>query len=67
MNCPFYGRALYQKGVFGGTPFLLLDTEGNQCAIVIDSHAPCQMEIHGEVPDWKACPIVRDLRMEGAT
>jgi hypothetical protein len=65
MNCPFYGRAMYQTGLIGGPrPILLLDTRGNQCAIVTTSHTPCSMEVNGEEPDWKACPLVRELRME---
>jgi hypothetical protein len=68
MNCPFYGRAMYQTGVIGTPrPFLLLETGGNQCALVVTSHAPCMMEICGEVPEWKTCPQVRDMRMEADT
>jgi hypothetical protein len=69
MNCPFYGRALYQTrfAATGPQPFVLIDSRGNQCAVVTDSHSPCRMEIHGEVPDWKTCPLVRDIRMEGDT
>jgi hypothetical protein len=65
MNCPFYGRAMYQKGVIGAAiPFLLLDTNGNQCGLIADSHSPCRMEIDGETPDWRACILVKDIRME---
>lgn len=63
MNCPFYGRALYGR-VVPPIKFLLLDTEGNQCAIVTDHHAPCYMETDGKVPDWKDCYLVREMRME---
>jgi hypothetical protein len=45
--CPFYG--------FAHWPGLLMDSEGNQCALK-DGHAPCQMEMNGEVPNWKTCP-----------
>ena len=65
MNCPFYGRAMYQTGLIGGPrPILLLNTNGNQCAAVVTSHAPCQMEIAGDEPDWKFCMLVREMRME---
>lgn len=65
MNCPFYGRAMYQTRLFlPPRPFLLLDTKGNQCGIILNSHSPCRMEIAGETPDWRECVLVKDLRME---
>jgi hypothetical protein len=68
MNCPFYGRQMYQTGLIGGPrPILLIGTNGNQCAIVTTSHAPCRMEIDSEEPDWKTCVLVRELRMETDT
>ena len=67
MNCPFYGRAIFlapPSTQRPSPPFVLFDQRGNQCALVTTSHAPCQMEIAGETPDWKACVLVRDVRME---
>jgi hypothetical protein len=67
MNCPFYGRALFVPGLVTQRqtpPFILFDQHGNQCALVATSHAPCQMEVNGEVPDWKTCGLVREMRME---
>lgn len=62
-NCPFYGRALYAHMVLP-LKFLLLNTMGNQCALVTDSHAPCVMEIDGREVEWSQCPRVKDIRME---
>lgn len=53
-NCPFYGRAL----VFAGRPFTLLGTGGNQCAIIIDRHSPCALEIDNQPVDWRTCPRI---------
>ena len=66
MNCPFYGRQMYSAGMFPvQQPMLLLDTKGNQCALVTISHMPCFMESGmQQEPDWKTCPLVRDMRME---
>lgn len=67
-NCPFYGRAMYQsRMVTAAKPFLLLGTNGNQCALVLESHAPCQMELNGEDPEWRECVLVQDIRMEADT
>ena len=46
--CPFYG--------FYMAPGALLDTEGNQCALLTDSYSPCQMQVYGELPNFGACP-----------
>lgn len=59
MNCPFYGRALWESIT---APFLLVDTRGNQCALITDAHSPCAMEIEGREIDWRACPRVAEVR-----
>ena len=66
MNCPFYGHAMYQTGlgIASPRPFLLLKTNGNQCALLVTRFAPCLMETNHETPDWKTCPLVREMRME---
>lgn len=67
MNCPFYGRALYLAPPIAQSPnppFVLFDQGGNQCAMVMSRHAPCLMEVEGQVPDWQTCVLVRDARME---
>ena len=46
-RCPFYG--------FSGIPGILMDTEGNQCALVSDSYSPCYMEFQGQKPNWDEC------------
>ncbi len=62
MNCPFYGCAFIAKQP--DPPFVLFSVGGNRCALITGAHAPCQMEIAGETPDWKTCPFVKDVRCE---
>jgi hypothetical protein len=59
MNCPFYGCALWKPDPF---PVMLLDSHGNQCALVTLSHSPCQMELMGQVPDWRTCTLVNRVK-----
>lgn len=49
-QCPFYGFYLSQMRV-------LIDQNGNQCALVVDSYSPCKMEIKKETPSWSVCPF----------
>lgn len=70
-NCPFYGRAIYLYATVYVSqttcpPFLLLDTQGNQCALVTYRHAPCMMEVDGQSIDWRECPRIKDIRKEEA-
>ena len=51
-KCPFYGFH-YAAGFF-------MDSEGNQCPLITDRYAPCQMEIAGKAPDWKLCGFRAD-------
>jgi hypothetical protein len=46
-SCPFYGKS----GIGG----VLMDSLGNQCALILDAHAPCRMERAGETPNWTRC------------
>lgn len=46
-NCPFYG--------FTTMMGVVMDTKGNGCALVANSHSPCRMEIGGAGPDWINC------------
>ncbi len=49
MICPFYGKSYHvELGV-------LLETHGNQCAIVRVAHAPCTMEMRHLPVEWAAC------------
>jgi hypothetical protein len=61
MSCPFYGRAahvLRQGFVYG---LVYTGTGGNQCALLTQvAHAPCQMEVRGDAPDWERCPFHPD-------
>jgi hypothetical protein len=65
MNCPFYGRHLFVpvSQIRGANPFLLLSSQGNQCALEKDAFAPC-LFAPPEPIDWKTCPRVRDVRPE---
>lgn len=47
-NCYFYGRQLVAAAPPAG---VLVETHGNQCALVVTSHAPCRMD----APDWTKC------------
>ena len=53
-RCPFYG---FNKA----TPPLLLDTEGNQCALA-SGYSPCEMEMQQMVVDWNNCPYTQQTR-----
>ena len=55
-KCPFYGF----NGMWGS----LLDSQGNQCALITTSYSPCQMEMAGQQPSWNLCPMHRDSTEE---
>jgi hypothetical protein len=46
-NCPFYG--------FHSAPGILVDQDGNECALIIESYSPCLLERTGDKPDWDKC------------
>ena len=48
--CHFYGKAIGAAR--------LIDTHGNQCALITERHSPCQMEIANRTPDETTCPLV---------
>ena len=48
-RCPFYG--------FYMGPNVLLDQEGNQCALISTSYAPCYMDLQEESPNWDKCRL----------
>jgi hypothetical protein len=45
--CPFYG-------FFGGLG-IMMDQEGNQCALIRDSYSPCPLKMNDDIPDYKKC------------
>ena len=50
-KCPFYGfhpSSRYQ---------VLIDSQGNQCALDNENYTPCKMEVLGEIPEWDRCPL----------
>jgi len=51
-RCPFYGFSSPSPEFPA-----LMDSAGNQCALVADSLSPCQMEKSGQTPNWEECPI----------
>lgn len=53
-NCPFYGC----HDAMG----LLIDSGGNQCALISESYSPCKMELEGLPVNWKTCPVFLDRR-----
>jgi len=60
MNCPFYARHAV------GEPFAtLVDTGGNQCALILDALAPCVMEVSDQKePDAWRCPLIAAANAE---
>lgn len=64
-NCPFYGRAMFTSPA-AQRPLVLLNTHGNQCALVITSHSPCRLETQGKAVEWEECPLVREARVDNA-
>lgn len=61
MNCPFYGHAMHMIQD-AQPPFILIAQHGNQCAVIVEAHSPCYMEMQHQTPDWQTCPLVRDMR-----
>jgi hypothetical protein len=55
-SCPFYG---FYAGLG-----MLIDQEGNQCALIADSYSPCPMEMRREVPDLNKCEYLKWYREE---
>lgn len=56
-KCPFYGFQFMME--------ILIDTDGNQCALKRDSHSPCYMEIKGQNPYWNDCSYNNPGAAEG--
>lgn len=56
-RCPLYG--------FGAFDMAFMDTEGNQCAAILQSHCPCYMNIARERVDWDRCRFNTPTLMEG--
>jgi len=52
MSCHFYGKShvALMAGRFMGQG-------GNECALISDRFAPCQMEINGQEPRWMQCAL----------
>lgn len=47
-RCAYFGKASTQLG--------LIDTGGNQCALVLDAHSPCYLVVtENRPPDWLTC------------
>jgi len=61
MTCPFYGMSAFSY--LHHDRGLLISTNGNQCALLVDHAAPCQMEAMGLAPDAETCPLIREVRL----
>jgi len=63
-NCPFYGHQFYptRSRAAKAPPFILFDSRGNQCALIVDAFSPCKLEIDGRPIDWTTCPRVGEVR-----
>ncbi len=48
-RCPFRGFTIILNS--------MVDSKGNQCALVTDSYDPCRMETAGDEPNWSECPF----------
>ena len=57
-NCYFYGRQLVAAAPPAG---VLVETHGNQCALIVQSHSPCRMV----APNWPSC-IYKTLKAGAA-
>jgi len=60
-NCPFYGHSTHFTGP---RAYIMLDTQGNQCALLFSVFAPCYMEVQGLPVDWRQCQNVKRVRCE---
>lgn len=57
-KCPFYGFH-YEMGI-------MIDSSGNQCALVTESLSPCRMEYPNKREvDWNNCPLNREQESFG--
>jgi hypothetical protein len=36
----------------------LIEQQGNECAVITTADSPCRMEIDGQEPDWRTCPLL---------
>jgi len=50
-RCPFYGF------FHARSTDVLIDQQGNQCALIVTSYSPCQMEFRKQTPDWDKCSL----------
>ena len=53
-RCPFYGFGRFGYKEAAKT---LMDSKGNQCALIVTSLHPCDMEVLGIAPNWDECSI----------
>jgi hypothetical protein len=61
MSCKYYGCAAARELK------TLISKGGNQCAVQMHKHAPCEMELAGKAPEHSACPLapIGDKLFEG--
>jgi len=51
MPCPFYGRHAVEL------TRVLIDSHGNECALITAAYSPCRMETAGDTPDLARCEL----------
>jgi hypothetical protein len=67
-RCPFYGFHFVPEQK------VMVDSNGNQCALAMSAYSPCQMEIAGNEPYWWLCPrnpfagvLIHPAELKGGT
>jgi hypothetical protein len=60
-TCRFYGCSNSALRLFN----IQEPTYGNQCAAIMDAHAPCKMETLRKAPNETKCPIARGALNRG--
>lgn len=67
MSCKFYGTCA--AGLMGSAPIaaefkVLLTNGGNQCGLIVESYAPCRMEMQSKEPNFEQCELNGSHRAE---
>jgi hypothetical protein len=61
-NCPFFGRhtVMLWAPRQDGTHFRIhfYGQGGNECGLITDRFAPCELAVAGQPVDWRACGVI---------
>jgi hypothetical protein len=60
-SCPFYNFSLINHQGIGA--MIESPQEGNRCALIVDAHSPCVMEVAGTPIDYRSCPRISSVGM----